>query len=90
MGDLAKALDVTPRSITALVDGLESEGLVRRVAHPTDRRATIVELEPGAIDVEAEYREHAETVARLFADLSDADRAALFRIVRTLEGRLRD
>ena len=26
MGDLASALEVTPRSVTALVDGLEGEG----------------------------------------------------------------
>ena len=34
MSDLADALGVTPRNITALVDGLEEEGMVRRVAHP--------------------------------------------------------
>ena len=39
MGDLAGALGVTPRNITALVDGLEEEGMVRwrripRIAAP--------------------------------------------------------
>jgi len=35
--------------MTALVDSLEAEGLVRRKPHPTDRRATMVELtEDGA------------------------------------------
>src|SRR3954447_15720753 len=46
MADLAHSRGVTPRNITALVDALEGEGRVRRVAHPTDRRVTIVE--PGA------------------------------------------
>jgi DNA-binding MarR family transcriptional regulator len=46
--DLAGAqpphLEVTPRNITGLVDGLEGAGLVRRVPHPSDRRAALVEL----------------------------------------------
>ena len=44
MADLADALGVTPRNVTALVDGLESEHLVRRLPHPTDRRVTMVEM----------------------------------------------
>src|SRR5688500_15195437 len=52
MADLAAGLGVTPRNITALVDGLEVEDLVRRVAHPSDRRITMVELTGGAAAVE--------------------------------------
>ena len=44
MSELSRALDVTPRAVTALVDGLEADGLVRRCVHPHDRRATVVEL----------------------------------------------
>src|SRR5438552_18290749 len=51
MGDLADALEVTPRSITALVDGLEAQGQVRRVPGPSDRRATISALAEGSADV---------------------------------------
>jgi DNA-binding MarR family transcriptional regulator len=43
---LADVLNVTPRTITALVDGLESTGFVAREPHPTDRRATLVTLTP--------------------------------------------
>lgn len=35
---------LTPRYVTAIVDDLEAEGLVRRERHPTDRRATLVVL----------------------------------------------
>ena len=44
MRTLADELGLSPRNMTALVDSLESEGLVRRRPHPTDRRATVVEL----------------------------------------------
>src|SRR6266496_167335 len=44
MADLADTLGVTPRNVTALVDALEAESQVRRAAHPTDRRVTMIEI----------------------------------------------
>src|SRR6476620_8690822 len=44
MKTLADGLGLSARNLTALADSLECEGLVRRVAHPTDRRATLLEL----------------------------------------------
>jgi DNA-binding MarR family transcriptional regulator len=46
MTELSRALDVTPRNITGLVDRLEAAGLVRRARHATDRRRTVVDLTP--------------------------------------------
>jgi DNA-binding MarR family transcriptional regulator len=43
MGELAAALGIDPPNATVLVDDLEAQGLVRRRAHPTDRRAKLVE-----------------------------------------------
>jgi DNA-binding MarR family transcriptional regulator len=43
MGELAAALGIDPPNATVLVDDLEDQGLVRRRAHPTDRRAKLVE-----------------------------------------------
>ena len=39
-------LQVHPTSVTNAVDRLERAGLVRRVAHPTDGRGTLVEITP--------------------------------------------
>ncbi|PWW23335.1 DNA-binding MarR family transcriptional regulator [Geodermatophilus normandii] len=39
---LARALGVSARNVTGLVDGLAEAGLVTREPHPTDRRATLV------------------------------------------------
>src|SRR5271156_6123630 len=50
MRALADELGLTPRNITDAVDALEAEGLVRRTAHPTDRRATLVELTDAGVD----------------------------------------
>jgi DNA-binding MarR family transcriptional regulator len=44
MKTLADGLGLSARNLTAVADSLEADGLVRRVAHPTDRRATLLEL----------------------------------------------
>jgi DNA-binding MarR family transcriptional regulator len=44
MNELSKRLEVTPRAVTALVDGLAARDLVRRCDVAADRRATLVEL----------------------------------------------
>ncbi|MET0590831.1 MAG: MarR family transcriptional regulator [Naasia sp.] len=44
--DLAESLDLNSGSVTALIDRLEADALVHRVAHPSDRRMLVVELTP--------------------------------------------
>jgi DNA-binding MarR family transcriptional regulator len=44
MAKASERLQVHPTSVTNAVDRLEGAGLVRRVAHPTDGRATLVEI----------------------------------------------
>ncbi|MEU1892189.1 MarR family winged helix-turn-helix transcriptional regulator [Streptomyces pristinaespiralis] len=44
MADLAERLEVVPRAVTSLVDGLEAGGRVRRVPDPANRRVTRIEL----------------------------------------------
>lgn len=41
---IGQRLQVHPTSVTNAVDRLERAGFVRRVPHPTDRRATLIEL----------------------------------------------
>ena len=88
MADLAEALAVTPRNVTALVDGLESEGLVRRVPHSTDRRITLVELTCNSAKIEAQFATYQASLARLFTGLDDTDRASLLRLMTLLHDRL--
>jgi DNA-binding MarR family transcriptional regulator len=44
MSDLAQRTGSSTSGMTRVVDRLEREGLVRREAHPTDRRASVVRL----------------------------------------------
>ncbi len=84
MSDLSDRLGVTPRNITKLVDGLESEGLVRREADPGDRRATIVGLTPNGETVTKESMLRNAATLELFAELSDRDRADFLRVLERL------
>lgn len=89
MSGLRDELGVTARSVTALVDALEAEDLVRRVPHPTDRRATIIELtERGHGTAEGLFEAHRERAAKLFAQLDEDDQRHLLRILRTLSSHL--
>jgi len=44
LGKVGDRLQVHPTSVTNTVDRLEADGLVRRRAHPTDRRTTLAEI----------------------------------------------
>jgi DNA-binding MarR family transcriptional regulator len=57
---LAEKLEVSPRNITTLVDGLVETGFVRRIDHPTDRRAVLVVL----------TKKGEETYARLQSEMT--------------------
>lgn len=43
---MGERLQLHPTSVTNIVDRLESDGLVKRLPHPSDRRATLVEITP--------------------------------------------
>lgn len=87
MSGLSGELGVTPRNVTALVDALEEEGLVRRRPHPTDRRATVIEMTPqGERTCGKRYEEHPAAVAEVFDHLSEEDQRELLRLL----GRLRE
>jgi DNA-binding MarR family transcriptional regulator len=85
MTDLSDQLGVTARNITALVDALESEGLVRRTPHSTDRRATVIELTPEGVGAAGELVEaFRQKIASLFRDLPVDDQRDLLRLVDAL------
>ena len=70
---LSRALDVTPRNVTGLVDGLVTSGHVTREPHPGDRRATLVTpTDFGRRTIEELVASHADLAARLFRDVPAA------------------
>lgn len=74
MRDLADALGMTARNITAIVDALEKAGFVARRPHATDRRATLIELtDAGRIETDQARLQAADKLGSLFGQLSPAE-----------------
>jgi DNA-binding MarR family transcriptional regulator len=74
MGELAEMLDITPRTVTGLVDNLERDSLVRRVADPADRRSVYAEItDQGRERVNELWREAATLQATLTHGLKESE-----------------
>lgn len=86
MRELADELELSPRNMTALVDGLEAEGLVVRRPHPTDRRATMVEVTTdGDAAAEAILEPAMGAMSCLFADLTEEQQQQFSEALLTLK-----
>jgi DNA-binding MarR family transcriptional regulator len=85
MSDIGEELGVTPRNVTKLVDELEAEGLVRRLPHPSDRRAILIDLtEVGREKIAEGYAEYVAVTSELFSVLSEEDQWELIRLMDLL------
>jgi DNA-binding MarR family transcriptional regulator len=85
LGCLAEDQSCARSNITQLVDRLESEGLVRRVADPDDRRGVRAELTEEGVAREAEGTTQLNLVlAEFAASFSGPERAELGRLLSRL------
>lgn len=86
MADLAARLDVVPRAVTTLVDGLEKTGLARRVPDPANRRVVRVELTARGEETFVRLRQaRREAVEELLAPLSAGQRETLSELLAPLD-----
>ena len=86
LGDLAAAEGIAPSTLTRLVTALEDSGYVRRLADPSDARASTLTITPHGQD--ALQRIRAETTLMLTASLellTPDQRAALAEALPVLE-----
>jgi DNA-binding MarR family transcriptional regulator len=91
MRDLGTQLGATPRNMTAMVDALEDAHLVVRRPHPTDRRATLIELSPdGVREAQQELGPRLDAMAEIFAGLSPAERQHFSGVMSKLMRAIRD
>lgn len=91
MRTLADELRLTPRHMTALVDALEDEQLVARRPHPTDRRATVVELTASGCEAaNAVLAPSMNAIAGLFDEFTAEEMIELEALVGKLLTALRE
>ncbi len=86
VGELAGAERVQPPSMTRTVNSLCDLGLVRREAHPSDRRQVVVHLTDEARKVLDEDRRRRDAwLSRRLAELSPDERRCLRQVAPVLE-----
>lgn len=85
MADLAERLEVVPRAVTTLVDGLEAGGTVRRAPDPANRRVIRIELtDAGRAALRELHAARRAAAEEILAPLEDEQRAVLGQLLDTL------
>ncbi|MEX0736886.1 MAG: MarR family transcriptional regulator [Bacteroidota bacterium] len=85
IGELCRKQLVSGGNMTVVVDNLEKDGLVERVPHPEDRRATIVRLTvKGKKVFEDSFPKHAQYVTKIASVLTEEEQTELSRLLKKL------
>lgn len=85
--DIAASLLKTGGNVTMVVDNLEKLGFVERVAHPSDRRMSIIQItESGRATFERIYPEHLARIEQAMECVPDANCGAILELVGPLAG----
>ncbi|WP_239335661.1 MarR family winged helix-turn-helix transcriptional regulator [Frankia sp. CiP3] len=90
MSKVGNRLQVHPTSVTSAVDRLAAQGFVRRIPHPTDRRATLAEITAAGRDVAAAATDRLNESVFANPDLSPDQITSLVDILREFRGRAGD
>src|SRR3954468_9228885 len=86
MNELSRLLMVTGGNVTAIVDQLEKEGLVKRLDEPADRRAFRIRLTRAGDRSFAEMaRAHEEWVVELLAGMSRREQDELLKLLAKMK-----
>jgi MarR family transcriptional regulator, organic hydroperoxide resistance regulator len=90
-GDLAKSADLNPASVTAMLDQLESNGIVERRRNAQDRRVCMVALtEKGRTVVDDERARWLALWEKHLKDLSEEQLMSALLVMRTIAQLLDD
>jgi DNA-binding MarR family transcriptional regulator len=83
---LAAEFELSPHSITDIIDGLERLGMAERRPDPTDRRAKLVAITgEGEAGLAVAKATRDRLLKQIFGTLSEADRATLLRLLDHLD-----
>ena len=83
---LAEESGVTRATMTGLIDTLEKDGMVVRLADPNDRRTVHIRLtEQGHAELEAMLPDYFECISRIMTPLNAHERKDLVRLLQKLQ-----
>jgi DNA-binding MarR family transcriptional regulator len=91
MSELSRRLMVTNGNLTALVERLAQDKLIRRATSPTDKRMSIVSLTPaGKRTLDAMTPAHRTWIVGMFGGLSPEERDQLYVLLGKLRVSIHD
>ena len=83
---LATDFELSPHSITDIVDGLERHGLAERSPDPADRRAKLVAItDAGQASLDVANATWERVLTQIFGALDGDDRVTLLRLLASLD-----
>jgi MarR family transcriptional regulator, repressor for mepA len=87
--EIAETFGTTPASVSSLIGGLERGGYVERTPDPADARSKLLRVLPKGRGLTRDFDVQMEGFKeRMLAPLSAADRAALVRLLTTIDDHL--
>ena len=84
LGKIGERLQVHRTSVTNIVDKLEADGLVRRVPHTEDRRATLAEITPAGRETAGRATSALNAAAFGIDALGDDEQESVTALLRAL------
>ncbi len=89
--ELSDLQGISPNTMSALINRLEANGMIRRELHPTDRRKFVIRLTPnGRQRLESQMEAHLKHLSDLFQVLNQNERHTLNDLLSRLNGSLKE
>jgi DNA-binding MarR family transcriptional regulator len=86
MSEIARRIQIVPRSATTIIEGLESKGLVVREIDPDDRRSILVRMTGAGTRLYIEIgRARDKAAVELFGNLEYEDQEVLLALLSAAE-----
>lgn len=86
MSEIARRIQIVPRSATTIIEGLESKGLVVREIDPEDRRSILVRMTGAGTRLYIEIgRARDKAAVELFGNLEYEDQEVLLALLSAAE-----
>ena len=87
--ELSEDLGISRNTVSALLNGLQDQGLIERHLHPTDRRQFLIRITPAGCDlVYQRAPQFAAFITSLFDHLSPDERQTLLALLGKLRRRM--
>ncbi len=90
MGKMGQRLMIHPTSVTNIIDRLSDAGLVERVPHPADRRATLAQITGEGRALVGRATMAVNAVRFGVGELDENEQLTIVQLVRTLRQRVGD